>query len=87
MATEHKNEESIFNAAVKLEDRVEREKYLEKVCRDDIKLRADIEALIKAHNVEGNFLDMPVFDTEVAFDESPLKEGPGTVIGRYKLLE
>jgi len=87
VATEHKNEEAIFNAALQLEDCVEREKYLAEACGDDIKLRADVEALLKAHNVEDNFLDLPVFGPDVTFGDSPLTEGPDTIIGRYKLLE
>ena len=87
MATEHKNEEVVFNAAIQLKDCVEREIYLAKACGDDIKLRADVEALLKAHNVEGDFLDLPVFGSDVILGDSPLTEGPGTVIGRYKLLE
>ena len=35
----------------------------------------------------GDFLESPVLDPNVTLDESPLSEGPGTVIGRYKLLE
>jgi serine/threonine protein kinase/Tol biopolymer transport system component len=87
VTTEHKNEETIFNTAIQLENPTKLKKYLAEVCGDDIKLRANVEALLKAHNIEGNFLDFPVFDSDITFVDSPLSEGPGTIIGRYKLLE
>jgi len=34
-----------------------------------------------------DFLEVPPLDASVAWDTSPLSEGPGTAIGRYKLLE
>lgn len=35
----------------------------------------------------GDFLEIPAIDPDITLDESPLTEGPETVIGRYKLLE
>ncbi len=86
MTNEGKDEELIFNEAILLRNGPERDAYLGKVCRDDSKLRADVEALIQAHEAE-SLLDVPIFGPEVTLDNSPLTEGPGTVIGPYKLLE
>jgi serine/threonine protein kinase/tetratricopeptide (TPR) repeat protein len=81
MVNKHKDEEAIFNAAIQFENSDEREAYLKKACGGDKKLRADVELLLKAH-FEG-----PVLDPAVTIDDSPLTEGPGTKIGRYKLLQ
>ena len=86
MATEHKNEEAIFDAAIRFESLKQREAYLTEACGDDKKLRADVEALLESHD-SANFLDAPIFGLDVILDESTLTEGPGTTIGRYKLLE
>ena len=86
MAAKHKNEEEIFNAAIQLKDHVKRQAYLVEACGADHKLRADIELLIQAHETESP-LDEPIFASEMILDGSPLAEGPGTIIGPYKLLE
>src|SRR5262249_45484626 len=56
----------------------ERAAFLERACRDDPDARARVEALLRAHDQAGNFLRGA---------ELPVREGPGTVIGAYKLLE
>ena len=43
--------------------------------------------MLKANEESANFLENPGFGVGVNLDESTLSEGPGTVIGRYKLLE
>ena len=86
MAANHKNEEEIFNAAIRLKDHVKRQAYLVEACGYNSKLRTDIESLIQAHEAESP-LDVPIFASERILDNSPLAEGPGTIIGPYKLLE
>jgi WD40 repeat protein/serine/threonine protein kinase len=86
VANTSKDEESIFNDALKLRKGPQRQAYLAKACGGDSKLRADIEALLKAHEVR-SLIDEAIPDQEVTLDSSPLTEGPGTTIGRYKLLE
>jgi len=83
---ERYNEEEIFNMAIRFESQAERDEYLAKVCRDSSKLRADVEALLRAHDAE-SFLDGSAFCADVALGDITITEGPGTVIGRYKLLE
>jgi serine/threonine protein kinase/tetratricopeptide (TPR) repeat protein len=87
MCARHKNdEEAIYYAAIK-KPPAERSDYLKAACGEDADLLARVEALLKARDVEDNFLKSPVLDPEATLSEPPLTEGPGTVIGRYKLLE
>ena len=65
----------------------ERAAYLDEVCRDDPALRAELESLLVAHDKAGGFLEVPILEPAVSPASSPLSEGPGTPIGRYKLLE
>jgi tetratricopeptide (TPR) repeat protein len=86
MTVEDKNEEAIFDAAMELEDPAERARFVARACGDDRKLRSDVEALLRSHD-SCSLLDVPVLDGIAVEDQSPLTEGPGTIIGRYKLLE
>jgi serine/threonine protein kinase/Tol biopolymer transport system component/tetratricopeptide (TPR) repeat protein len=75
----------IFEQALDLEGD-NRRVYLDEACGDP-DLRNKIEALLRAHEGAHGFLESPALEAQVSLDESPLSEGPGTVIGRYKLLE
>jgi serine/threonine protein kinase len=86
VANTSKDEEAIFNAAIKLRKGPKCEAYLAGACGDDSKLRSDVEALLQAHEAK-SLIDRPIFDPNVTLDNSPLTEGPGTTIGKYKLLE
>jgi serine/threonine protein kinase/tetratricopeptide (TPR) repeat protein len=79
--------EATFNAALEKGTAAERSAYLDEVCRRDRDLRARVEALLSAHNAAGSFLEAPPAVIEGVLDTSELSEGPGTRIGRYKLLE
>jgi WD40 repeat protein len=87
MKEEPKDIKTIFSEALEKKDVKERAEYLDKVCGNDAALRAKVEALLKANEQAGSFLNAPPFDPNVTLDTSPLTEGPGTIIGRYKLLE
>jgi serine/threonine protein kinase/Flp pilus assembly protein TadD len=87
MVEEPKNEEAIFNAAIQIEGCKEREAYLAEACGGDEKLRADVKALLKAHDAEGSFLESPPPGIDSTLDAGPLTEAPGMSIGRYKLLQ
>jgi WD40 repeat protein/serine/threonine protein kinase len=84
MAAAENNPEEIFCEALEIQDPVQRAAYLDGACRGDVELRARVEALLKAHERAGNFLQVPAGAT---LDSSPRIDGPGTVIGRYELLE
>jgi len=87
MSQRYKDEEAIFKAAVKLGTAAEREAYIGQVCSDDPVLLARLTSLLKAHSAEHVFLDalMPQYD--VGVNGPAVSEGPGSIIGRYKLLE
>jgi serine/threonine protein kinase/WD40 repeat protein/Tfp pilus assembly protein PilF len=50
-------------------------------------LRARVEALLRVHDEERSFLRPPAAGPDATLDDRPAAEGPGTVIGPYKLLE
>lgn len=78
METVPQDVESIFNAALERHKPEERAAYLDLVCRDDTGLRARVEALLKAHEAAGGFLDSPIIDPDATLEARHLKEGPGT---------
>jgi len=77
----------LFSEAYKKKTLGERTEYLDNQCGAETDLRADVESLLKAYDDADGFLDAPIFDSDVTLDDSPLTEGAGTTIGRYKLLE
>jgi WD40 repeat protein/serine/threonine protein kinase len=87
MGMDRMSPEEIFDTAAEITDPAERAAYLDKACGNDKGLRAEVEALLKADDQAGSFLKGPGFDAKATLDESPLTEGPGTSIGRYKLLQ
>jgi len=87
MSAESKDEEVIFKKAIKLKTPAKRESYIKKVCGEDTKLLDRLKILLKAHEQSESFLESPPLAANVTLDDSPLTEGPGTIIGRYKLLE
>ncbi len=72
--------ESIFDAALQKRSEGERAAFLEGACGSDGELRGRVETLLRAHASAGGFLQATITG------EAP-QEGPGTVIGRYKLLQ
>jgi serine/threonine protein kinase len=83
------DEEAIFQVARKIDAPEVRRAYLDQICGADRGLRERIEALLRVHDQERSFLGAPPADLSVTADVDvpPLVEGPGTVIGPYKLLE
>ena len=81
-----KNEEAIFDAAMELDDPAERARFVARACAGDGKLLADVEALLRSHDSR-SLLDAPLLDVGAVESQNHVTEGPGTVIGRYKLLE
>jgi serine/threonine protein kinase/tetratricopeptide (TPR) repeat protein len=81
------NERAIFDAALDLKDQEQRSAYLNEVCGADLGLRQHIEGLLKAHEMLGSYLASPPAGLAPTIDRPPITEGPGTIIGPYKLLE
>jgi eukaryotic-like serine/threonine-protein kinase len=83
----NQREEAIFEAALQLSG-PQRTAYLENACAGDAALRRRVEALLEAHDKAGGFLDGPAaVPNKTILVSPPLTEGPGTVIGRYKILQ
>jgi serine/threonine protein kinase/tetratricopeptide (TPR) repeat protein len=80
------DEQEIFHAARRIEAPEARRAYLDRACADEPGLRARVEALLRVHDEEPGFLRLPA---EGARSCAALlaREGPGTMIGSYKLLE
>lgn len=87
MAKDIEHIKEILTEALKKETEVKRKAYLDEVCRNDVYLKAEIESLLRSYVNAGDFLEESPFGPDITLDNSPLTEGPGTVIGRYKLLE
>src|SRR5262245_59284332 len=78
----------IFDAAVELRTPGERAAYLDAVCGQDPQLRAEVEELLQHDDAAGSFLDLPAGpDSQATGDYPSVRDGSGTVIGPYKLLE
>jgi serine/threonine protein kinase/tetratricopeptide (TPR) repeat protein len=79
-------EQSVFIEALEKKDPVERAAFLDQACAGDPELRPRIERLLARHHQGGD-----VFDSSspwaLATNDHPIAEGPGTVIGPYKLME
>src|SRR5437764_10641146 len=79
-------EESIFAQALEIASAAGRAAFLGRACGANPALRAEVEALLRAHERSGDVLDLP--DKQAAtLDEPSVAECPGTVIGPYKLLQ
>jgi hypothetical protein len=78
---------SIFGEALEKETAEERAAYLDKACGNDADLRKKVEELLRAYEQASDVPEAPIISPEITLDNSPLTEGPGTRIGRYKLLE
>jgi len=86
MAIEGINEEEIFRNAIQYEDRDEQVKYVKQACGNDTKLYEAVESLLQHHSAN-SILDNPAFEATLTHETTPVTEGPGVRIGRYKLLE
>jgi serine/threonine protein kinase/WD40 repeat protein len=52
-----------------------------------VALRQRVEALLRQHDQAGGFLERPAVAGLVTAHEAPVGEGPGMVVGPYKLLQ
>src|SRR5688572_12853303 len=80
--------DQVFHIAVEIHDPLQRAAYIDEVCGTDISLRKEIEELLR-HDQEGaSFLESPPPGFQSIQTAPPtVTELPGSVIGRYKLLE
>ena len=87
MSNESKDIKRIFAEALNLRTAEERAAYLNGACGDDAALRAEVESLLEAHEDAGEFLDTAAVGLVAPPGTVPVLDSPGTVIGRYKLLQ
>src|SRR5262245_48365812 len=79
----------LFLRAADIEPDDQRRAFLDAECKGDMVLRRQVESLLAASERGGDFLVRPA----VAVADGPCataefhREGPGTVIGPYKLLQ
>jgi WD40 repeat protein/serine/threonine protein kinase len=87
MTPSQDHEQALFHAAIHLHGH-SRLVFLEQVCAGDADLRQRVEALLAAQENQQS-LPQPEITGQAStvLMESTSEEGPGTVIGRYKLLE
>ncbi len=78
---------SVFAEAIEKTDARERAAYLDRVCGKDTSLRSEVDSLLSSYGRAEGFLPSPDLDQAVTLDTATVVEGPGTIIGRYKLLE
>jgi tetratricopeptide (TPR) repeat protein len=82
----------IFNDALE-QPPAEQAAFLQSACAGDAELHAQVSELLVAHVQAGEFLASPTQGNNGAIppidtvELKPLTEGPGAVIGRYKLLQ
>jgi tetratricopeptide (TPR) repeat protein len=79
-------ERSFFLAALEIDDLAQRQAYLDRACADNPALRAQVEQLLKAHLDTSPFMEQPA-PVVLAELEPAVLDGPGSLIGRYRLIE
>jgi serine/threonine-protein kinase len=80
------NEQTLFAEALERTDPQDRAAFLDQACQGDPDLRQRIERLLAQHQHAGSFLELSPARAAPTIDE-PTTEGPGAVIGPYKLME
>ncbi len=92
----HRDMKTIFHEARKILDPSQRAAYLNDACGEDEALFAQVEKLLAAEPKVGSFPEDETADTSPRDHDtvasaptvsSPISESPGTVLGRYKLLQ
>jgi serine/threonine protein kinase len=79
------SERDIFDAAMAIEEPAQRVAYLDEACAGDSALRAHLAGLLEIHGRLGSFLEAP--EPIAPTIDRPIHEGPGTVIGPYRLMD
>src|SRR5215471_5888560 len=79
--------EAIFSQAIAIPDQRERAAFLDSVCADDAKLRAQVQELVGNYFQAGSFLERPMMQSDPTVDSLQTSQLLGTTIGPYKLLQ
>src|SRR5690242_2042864 len=76
----------IFDAAIEL-PKEQQAAFLDKACAGNVALRQRVEALLRAHDAAGTFMDHPAQKAITKTVKITLKDQSGEMIGLYKLLQ
>jgi eukaryotic-like serine/threonine-protein kinase len=87
MAENSQREQEIFEQALELGSLEEQHAFVRGACGEDQELREGVEALLGAYVSGQGFIPTRLTTAGTVADESTPREGPGTVVGRYKLLQ
>jgi serine/threonine protein kinase len=85
--TDHSPLEAIFFAALEKGSPEERAAYLDQASAGNPDLRRRVEKMLAAQRQAGSFLEQPARGPVMTIDEELIREGLGTLIGPYKLME
>ena len=87
MSSRQLDEERIFHVARDIPNPNTRAEYLDQICAGDQALRDRVVALLQAHEQSQEFLRSGQPEPAPTVESTPLTERPGTMIGRYRLME
>src|SRR5439155_151985 len=95
MSATNSQEQSLLEAALRLESESERNTFLDAACANDPGLRRRLDELLAASKeADAFFRDDPLKQAGLVEDRaltaapaSPIPEKPGDKLGRYKLLQ
>src|SRR5436190_8360957 len=87
MVVEAEKVMSIFTAAVERFGPHQWNDFLDEQCQGNLNLRSRVKQLLEAHVGQDSLLDAHSNAATAATIDRSLRELPGTLIGRYKLLE
>src|SRR5262245_51092902 len=87
MAREMLDEKAIFNVARQIGSPDARAEYLSQACGTDSALSERVQVLLRAYEEQASFLESPPPVGGTGTIDLPTSEGPGTVIGPYKLIQ
>ncbi len=80
------NAKKIFLEALDITEIKARHAFISQACGEDDLLKERVHALLVAHGEPDSRLDKPAIEQNTDLYR-PLKEGPGTLVGPYKLLQ
>ena len=80
------NEESIFQSAIEISDRAERETFLLEHCGGDSEMKHRVEALLEAHDNVDSLFQLRETTLAPTMDCKSVIS-PGSMIGNYKVLQ
>jgi serine/threonine protein kinase/Flp pilus assembly protein TadD len=86
MVSEQLDEEAIFQAARTIDSPQARAEYVRQACGGDQAVQERVMKLLRAFAEGGSFLESPLPGIDATIDR-PIAEGPGSIIGPYKLLQ